>query len=332
MRIGYVDGDGIGPEIMAVGRDVLAATGIPIDWVRLEAGAAAFRAHGSALPDTTLDAMGTVDAILKGPMEVPMDGYPSPNQGLRAAAGAFANVRTVQYLPHPRSRYPDLDVGIVRGVTEDLTAGTSQRFADGAAGVATKVVSRPHVERLARFAYAHALERGIERVTITHLAPSQRDTDGLFLEVALEVAADYPDLRVDEEAIDPLCVHLIQDPTPYRLLLTSNLYGGILCGVLAGLAGSVGLMPGGNLGGTVPIFEAGHGSSPRHAGKDRANPVGVIHSGAMLLEHLGQREAADRVRGAVYRTMSEGHATPDVGGRDGTRQFGARVAERCAVA
>lgn len=332
MRIGYVDGDGVGPEIMAVTRDVLDASGVSIDWVHLEAGAAAFRAHGSALPSTTLDLLGAVDAILKGPMEVPMGGYPSPNQGLRAAAGAFANVRTVQYFPHPRSRYPGLDVGIVRGVTEDLTAGTSQRFADGAAGAAMKVVSQPHVERLARFAYAYALQRDIERVTVAHLAPSQRDTDGLFLEVALKVAADYPGLIVDEEAIDPLCVHLIQDPTPYRLVLTSNLYGGILCGVLAGLAGSVGLMPGGNLGGTVPIFEAGHGSAPRYAGMDRANPVGVLLSGAMLLESLGEPQAAERVRDAVYLTIEAGHATVDVGGGDGTRQFGGRVATALARA
>ena len=185
-----------------------------------------------------------------------------------------------------------------------------------------KVTTRTAAERVARFAYAWAIEHGRERITIGHLAPSQRATDGLFLETALAAAAEFPALSVQEEAVDPLCTHLLQDPTGYQILLTPNVYGGILCGVLAGLAGSVGLMPGGIFGPAGALFEAGHGSAPKYAGTDTANPVGCILSGAMLLDHVGQGDIADRIRRAVHDTITDGSSsTRDLGGDGGTSAF-----------
>lgn len=329
-RVGLIEGDGIGPEITAAARAVLDASGADLEWVDLPAGESAFHTHGSAMPTETVEAALGLDAVLKGPMAVPMSGYSSPNQGLRFALGAFANVRSVQYFQHNgANRYPGLNLTIIRDVTEDLTRGASQEIGDGIAGVALKVVSRPAVERLARFALSYAEALGGSRVTVTHLAPSQRDTDGLFLRVMLEVGEAFPALSLDEEAIDPLMVHLVQDPTRYHILVSPNLYGGILCGLLAGLAGSVGLMPGANLGGAVPIFEPGHGTAPRYAGANRANPVGCILSGAMMLEHLGDHRAGARIRRSVAQAIEHGHATPDIGGESGTTEFAQAIAARC---
>lgn len=332
-RVGLIKGDGIGPEITAAARSVLGASGAELQWVYLPAGESAFREQGSALPAETVETALGLDAVLKGPMSVPMSGYASPNQGLRLALGAFANVRSVQHYPHRgANRFPGLDLTIIRDVTEDLTRGASQVIGDGIAGVALKVVSRPAVERLARFALSYAESCNASRITVAHLAPSQRDTDGLFLRVMLEIGEkEFPALSIDEEAIDPLMVHLVQDPTNYDILVSPNLYGGILCGLLAGLAGSVGLMPGGNLGGRVPIFEPGHGTSPRYTGADRANPVGCILSGAMMLEHLGDHRAANRVRRSVSKAIEDGHATPDIGGDSGTAEFAQAIEDRCSM-
>jgi isocitrate dehydrogenase (NAD+) len=266
-------------------------------------------------------------------MGVPRHGYRSPNQGLRAALGTFVNVRVASHVPHARSRYDALDVALVRDVTEDFTQGTAQRLGDDQAGVALRVTTRPTVDRLSRFAYDWARAHGRSGVTIGHLATSQRATDGLFVETATTVAErDYPDLNVTDEAIDPLCVHLLQDPTRYQVLLTGHLYGGILCGVLAGLLGSVGLLAGASFGRQGAIFEAGHGNAPKYAGTDTANPAACILSGAMLLDHIGQCDAAERVRAAVRRTVADPRfATRDVGGRAGTAAFARRCSAKAAA-
>lgn len=326
-RAGVIEGDGVGPEIVAAARMVVDATGAGVEWVPLPAGADAFRTLGSALPAATVAAVRELKVVLKGPMAVPVDGYPSPNQGLRAAAGAFVNIRSVQHYPHT-GRYPGLDLVIARDVTEDLTRGIGHEFGDGLAGVALRITSRESVERLARFAYTWAQDHGLERVTIGHLAPSQRTTDGIFLRAALDVAREFPTLTVDDEAIDPLCTHLLQDPTPYQLLLTPNLYGGILCGVLSGLAGSVGLMPGVNVGDGIAIFEPGHGTAPKYAGTGRADPIACILSGAMLLEHVGHAGAAQRIHHAVREVIGAGLATPDIGGTATTSELAGHICDR----
>lgn len=324
-----VRGDGIGPEIVSAAVDVMSAAGAEVDWIDVPAGEAAFERTGHAVPPETVEAVKDTRLALKGPMGVPMSGYTSPNQGMRRIIDAYANVRSVQHYAHAGwSRYPGLDVAIIRDQTEDLTRGASQRTAGDEAGMAMKVVTRASSERVASFAYQWAEDHGIAGVTIGHLAPSQRDTDGLFLESALAVAERFPGVTVTEEAVDPLAVHLLQDPSSYRLLLMQNVYGGIFCGVLAGLAGTVGVMPGGIFGPGGAIFEAGHGNAPKYAGTDRANPVGCILSGAMLLDHVGQQDVADRVRKAVRETIEEGTTTTrDLGGSGGTAAFARRCCE-----
>lgn len=325
-----VRGDGIGPSVVDSAVAVLAAAGAEIDWLPVPAGEDAFRDTGSALPDQTVRTVRDTGLALKGPMTVPMSGYPSPNGGMRDIVRAYVNVRGVRYYPHRgHARFPGLDVTIVRDVTEDLTRGAQQETDGGEAGIALKVITRAASERLAHFAYEWAISHGSETVHVAHLAPAQRSTDGLFLRSALSVAEQYPALRVVEEAIDPVCVHLLQDPSPYRIVLTPNVYGGILCGVVAGLAGTVGVMPGGNFGPDGAVFEAGHGSAPRYAGTGTANPVGLILSGAMLLDHVGQRDVAERVRKGVYDTIAEGVAlTRDLGGAATTSEFTTRC---CAL-
>lgn len=324
-----VRGDGIGPEIVAAAVEIMTAAGADVEWLDVPAGEDAFRETGSAVPDATVEAIRETGIALKGPMGVPMTGYTSPNQELRKIIDAYVNVRSVAYYPHRgHARYPGLDLTLVRDQTEDLTRGASQRSFDGQTGMALKVVTRSSSERAARFTYSWAVDHGYPSVTIGHLAPSQRDTDGLFLETALEVAAEFPDLEVAEEAIDPLCVHLLQDPSDYRLLLLQNVYGGMMCGVLAGLAGTVGIMPGGIFGPGGAIFEAGHGNAPKYAGTGRANPVGCILSGAMLLDHVGQGAVAARIRTAVHDAIEEGTtATADLGGHGSTADFARRCSD-----
>ncbi|MGH3756880.1 isocitrate/isopropylmalate family dehydrogenase [Actinophytocola sp.] len=334
--VALLPGDGIGPEIVEATTAVLDAAGAEVEWLPVVAGARVFEETGEALPAETVETARAAGVVLKGPMGTPRQGYRSPNQRLRDAMGTFANVRLARSFPHPATQFPGVDLTLIRDVTEDFTQGTAQRLAGpvGAelAGVALRVTTRPAVDRLARFAYDWARARGKHRVAIGHLATSQRATDGLFVETALAAAADgFTDLDVTDEAMDPLCTHLMQHPGRYDVLLTGHLYGGILCGVLAGLIGTVGLLAGAAFGTAGAIFEAGHGNVPKYAGLDRANPAACILSGAIMLDHLGQTEAAKRVRVAVERTIAEGrHTTPDLGGTGGTRSFARRCRDLAA--
>ena len=314
-----VRGDGIGPEIIASAVEIMTAAGADIEWIDVPGGEDAFREFGAAIPEQTVDAVQQTGVALKGPMGVPMSGYTSPNQALRRAVDAYVNVRSVRHYPHNGfARYPGLDLTLVRDQTEDLTRAASQRTFSDEAGIAMKIVTRRSAERAARFSFEWAVRHGHDQVVVGHLAPTQRDTDGLFLECATQIADEFPSVELIEEALDPLAVHLLQDPSGYRLLLMQNVYGGIFCGVLAGLAGTVGVMPGGVFGPGGAVFEAGHGNAPKYVGTGRANPVGCILSGAMLLDHVGQHEAAERVRRAVHDTVIDPKvATQDLGG-DGT--------------
>lgn len=320
-KVTLVPGDGIGPEVVAATVKVLGAARADVDWEEVEAGADAFTRYGSALPEQTIEVVRRNAALLKGPMTTPQRGYPSPNMGLRMALGTYANVRSARhYPPGGRSRYPGFEVTVIRDVTEDLGRGATQVIGDGEAGAELKVISRRGAERLARFTFRWARDHGQRRVTVAHQAPSQRATDGLFLRTVKAVAAsEFPDLTLDDEAMDGVCMHLAIDPAGYQVLLAPNLYGGILCGLCAGLAGSVGLMPGAVFGDGTALFEPGHGSAPSYAGRGKVNPTATVLSGAMLLDHLGQRDAAERVRGAVAATIAEGkHVTYDLGGRAST--------------
>ncbi|GAA1917307.1 isocitrate/isopropylmalate dehydrogenase family protein [Microbacterium aoyamense] len=325
---GLLRGDGIGPEIVDAAVAVMDAAGADIEWVTLPAGEEAFTNTGSAVPDDTAEALRSLGVALKAPYTTPLTGYTSPSWGIREAIEAYANVRTVQYFAHPGARYPGLNLTLVRDQTEDLSRSVSQRSSDGDVGIGLKIISRHASERVARFAMQWAVDKGDARVTVGHIATGQRATDGLFLESAMDVAPDFPGVSVDEEILDGLMTHLIQDPSSYRILLLESVYGGIMCGVMAGLAGTVGVMPGAIVGPHGAVFEAGHGSAPKYAGTGRANPAGMILSGAMLLDHVGQRDAGDRVRAAVAATIAQGDVvTRDLGGTATTSEFAARCGE-----
>lgn len=322
-RVALIPGDGVGPELTSAAVRVLEAARADLDWEEAEAGSGAYQRTGSALPEATLEVVARCRVALKGPMTVPLSGYPSPNMAIRSALGTYVNVRTVRhYEPGGRSRFPGFEVAIIRDLTEDLGRGATQQIGNGEAGAELKVISRFATERLARFAFEWMQSHRLTRVTVANQAPSQRATDGLFLRTVQQTARDYPDIALSEEAMDGLTMHLAIDPSGYQVILAPNLYGGILCGLCAGMAGSVGLMPGGGFGDGTALFEPGHGSAPRYAGLNRANPVGTILSGAMLLDYLGEADAAERVRGAVAATIREHrHVTYDLGGTAGTREM-----------
>jgi isocitrate dehydrogenase (NAD+) len=330
IQAGLLAGDGIGPEITAAAVAVMDAAGAEIDWVTLAAGEDVFNRTGVAVPSETMEALRTIGVALKAPFTNPLNGYASPNWAMREAVEAYVNVRTVQYFPfRGGSRYPGLNLTLIRDQTEDLSRSVSQRSGDGHTGIGVKIITRGASERVARFAMDWAVRYGYGRVTVGHNATNQLATDGLFLDAANDVAREYPNVVIDEEILDALCTHLIQDPSAYRILLLENVYGGIMCGVLAGLAGTVGVMPGAFLGPHGAVFEAGHGSAPKYAGMGRANPAGLILSGAMLLDHVGQSQAAERVRTSVSATIAEGSTlTRDLGGTASTAEFASRC---CAL-
>lgn len=315
----HVPGDGIGPEVTWAARRVVDATGVAIQWEEAAAGEDAFRESGVTIPERTLELIGKLGVVLKGPMANPIGhGYRSPNIEMRQAAGLFANVRLAQTFPGTRSRYDDADLVVIREVTEDVYTGAAQRVGPDAA-VAIKHVTRAATHRIARFAFKYARSHGRRRITVAHKAATLKETDGLFLEAVQQVGVDYPDITLDEHLIDALAMHLVRDPSGFDILLAPFQYGDILADLCAGIAGGLGLTPGASFGDRAAFFEAAHGSAPKYAGKNVVNPTALILSGALMLDHLGEAEAADRVRVAVTEVIDRGEATTyDVGGTAST--------------
>lgn len=328
--VALIRGDGVGPEVMAAAEAVLAAAGADIAWREVAAGQEAFRQFGTPVPPETVAVLKQTRVLFKGPLTTPPE-YRSPNSALRTYLDTYANARlAVCYPPGGRSRYPGLNLTLIRDLTEDIPKGPEQVLASGQVGVGIKVISRTTSERLARFAGKWARRHGLQRITVGHHGDIQRATDGLFLRCVQEVAAaEFPDLTVDEEGFDALLMHLAIDPSAYQVLLTPNLYGGFLCGLCSGLAGSVGLMGGGAFGDNSALFEPAHGSAPKHAGSNRVNPTAAILAGAMLLDYLGMDAVAGRVRSAVAATIQANRqVTYDLGGTAGTAAMAAAICSR----
>ncbi|HJX42511.1 MAG TPA: isocitrate/isopropylmalate family dehydrogenase [Geodermatophilus sp.] len=322
----FIPGDGIGPEVVDAARRVVEATGVPVRWDEQHLGQPALDAGAeSALPAATVESVRRTGAALKGPVSTSRTGgFPSPNTGLRRALDVFAQVRPTRSLPGVPTLFPTLDVAVIRETTEDLYAGIE--FAAGspgarevieaarrhgaalsdAAAVSLKPASEAAVRRTLEFAVAWAREHGRRKVTVAHKATVMRATDGLFLEVGRELAAGTTDLEIDDVLVDNLTAVLVRRPEEVDVVVTTNQYGDILSDLVAGMSGGVGLAPGANHGPGVAVFEAAHGSAPRHAGTDRANPLGMVRSAALLLRHLGEDDAADRVEAAVAGLLAEG--------------------------
>jgi isocitrate dehydrogenase (NAD+) len=324
-----IPGDGIGPEVVAAAVRVLTATGIQFQWETQIAGASAIGEHGTALPPHVLDSVRKNKVALKGPTETPVGtGHRSVNVELRKTLDLYANLRPVQTMPGVKSRYTDVDLVIVRENTEDLYSGLEHVVVPGVVE-SIKIITEKASTRIARYAFAYARSHGRKRITAVHKANIMKLSDGLFLDCCRAVAKSYPEVAYDEMIVDNTCMQLVLDPTRFDMLLLENLYGDIVSDLCAGFIGGLGLAPGANIGDEAALFEAVHGSAPDIAGKNLANPMALILSGAMLLDHLDEQAAADRVRHAVQEVLREGQKlTRDLGGTAGTTEITEAIAAR----
>jgi isocitrate dehydrogenase (NAD+) len=327
--ITLIPGDGIGPEVVAAAVRVLTATGLEFEWHTEVAGAAAIGTDGSALPQRVLDSIRKHKLALKGPTETPVGtGHRSVNVELRKTLDLYANLRPVRTLPGVKSRYEGVDLIVVRENTEDLYSGLEHIVVPGVVE-SIKIITEKASTRIARFAFDHASKKGRKRVTAVHKANIMKLSDGLFLDCCRRVAKDHPQIRYDEMIVDNTCMQLVLDPTRFDILLLENLYGDIVSDLCAGFIGGLGMAPGANIGESVAVFEAVHGSAPDIAGKNVANPMALVLSSAMMLDHVGEVEAAGRVREAVYAVLREGKVlTRDLGGNAGTTQIAEAIAAR----
>ncbi|PJF37119.1 MAG: isocitrate dehydrogenase [Candidatus Thermofonsia Clade 1 bacterium] len=319
-----IEGDGIGKEVVPAAARVLSALDLPISFTQAEAGWECFCKCGDALPEATLDAMRAADATLFGATQSPLskvDGYRSPVLSMRKLFDLYANLRPTRTLPIPGT-YQGVDLLIVRENTEGLYSGRERRADDGQTAITERVITAAATERIARLAFQQALRRPRRKVTIVHKANVLKEGDGLFREVCLRVAAEFPQVSLEEMLVDACAMWLVRDPTRFDVIVTENLFGDILSDEAAGLIGGLGVAPSANLGaGKVAYFEPVHGSAPDIVGRGIANPIGAILSAAMLLEHLGATEAARRVEAAVQAALRRGTLTRDLGGNASTAEM-----------
>jgi len=317
-----IPGDGIGPEVTSAVTTILEASGVSIEWERHDAGVTAVERTGQTLPDTLLDSIRRTRVALKGPVTTPVgEGFTSVNVGLRKALDLYTNLRPVASMPGVTSRYSNVDLVIVRENTEDLYAGLEHIVVPGVVE-SLKIITARASTRIAEFAFAHARRHGRKRVTAIHKANIMKLSDGLFLDSVRAVAKLNPDIQYDERIVDAACMHLVMKPEQFDVLVLPNLYGDIVSDLCAGLVGGLGLVPGANLGTEIAVFEAVHGSAPDIAGKNVANPTALLLSANLMLRHLGETSAADRIDAALARVLMAGQVrTRDLGGTASTTAF-----------
>jgi isocitrate dehydrogenase (NAD+) len=301
-----IAGDGIGPEVMAATQTVMRAAGARIDWIEAAAGLGALERRGDPLPDATIALIQKHRVALKSPCTTPSGtGFRSINVRLRQALELYASLRPVRSLPGIRVPYSNVDLVVVRENTEGLYAGMEHFVVPGVVE-SLRLVTRAAAARIVRFAFEYARQHGRRKVTAVHKADVLPLSDGMFLRIAQEVADDFPFLQYDERAVDHVALDLALDPTGYDVLVMENLFGDVMSDLCAGLVGGLGVVPGANIGVRHAVFEAVHGSAPDIAGKGVANPIALLRSGAMLLEHIGQPEPARRIEESVRRTLKAG--------------------------
>ena len=333
-----IPGDGIGPEISEATVAILEAAGAPIRWRESLAGVTAMETVGEPLPQATLESIEATGVALKGPLTTPIgSGFRSVNVALRKHFDLYANVRPAVTLL-PAARYQDVDLVIVRENTEGLYAGIEHFIGmendPRAVAESVMLITRYGSRRIVRFAFEYALAHNRRLVTLVHKANILKYTQGLFLEVGRNVAAEYEGrVEFDEKIVDATAMQLALDPYRFDVIVTENMFGDILSDQVAGLIGGLGFAPGANLGERAAIFEAVHGSAPDIAGKGIANPTSLLLAGCLLLDHLDEPGVAARIRAALHRTLQDGAAqTPDLGGSAGTAEFAGAVIERLDVA
>jgi isocitrate dehydrogenase (NAD+) len=331
-----ITGDGIGPEIAEATVAVLAATGVTINWDRQLGGMAAVAATGDPLPPATIESIRRTRLALKGPLTTPVgEGYRSVNVALRKEFALYANVRPAKVIV-PGGRFDNVDIVLIRENLEGLYIG-QERWVEVAGdphgqAESVAVVTRAASERVIRFAFEYALSHGRKKVTLVHKANILKYTSGLFLQIGREIATEYAGrVEMNDLIIDNCAMQLVMRPEQFDVIVTTNLFGDILSDEISGLVGGLGLAPGGNIGEHAAIFEAVHGSAPDIAGKGIANPSALLLASAMLLDHLGEAKAAERVRRAIIVAITADRVrTRDIGGTASTREFGDAVAHRVA--
>lgn len=323
-----IPGDGIGTEITEVAKEVISASGADIEWIPHSAGVSAIEKHGEVLPESTLEAIREHRVALKGPCMTPIGGgFSSVNVQLRKELDLYAAVRPVRTMEGVETRFSDVNIVIVRENTEGLYSGVENVISPGVV-MSMKVATEKSCERIAKWSFEYARRRDRKKVTVFHKANIMKITDGLFIAKSREASEQYPEIEYEEYIIDAGCMRLIQDPTQFDMLLLENLYGDVMSDLCAGLVGGLGVVPGANISDEYSVFEAVHGSAPDIAGLEVANPLAIVMSGVMMLNHLADtegredmKEAADRIKTAYNIVLSEGRTTRDLGGSLSTPDF-----------
>jgi isocitrate dehydrogenase (NAD+) len=325
-RVTFIPGDGIGPEVAEAARRVLEATGVKFQWDPVIIGSQAQDKFGTPLPDQALQSIRKNRVALKGPVTTPIGaGFRSVNVALRQTLDLYACLRPYKVYPGMNTPFQDVDIVVVRENTEDLYAGIEFAKGDPATGklldlvlnatgkeirkdsaVSLKVISQTASRRIVKFAFEYARQNGRKKVTAVHKANILKFSDGLFLDTAREVAKEYNDIEFNDMLIDAICMELVRKPRMFDVLVLPNLYGDIISDLCAGLVGSMGVAPGANIGDEVAIFEPTHGSAPKYAGQNKANPMATMLSGVMMLRYLGEKDSADKLESAIAEVIAEG--------------------------
>lgn len=330
-KISLIRGDGTGPEIMEAVMLVLNNTGLDIEWEECIAGESALEKYGTPIPEETIESIKRNKVALKGPITTPVGtGFRSVNVALRQELKLFANLRPVKSFEGVPAKYNNIDLVVVRENTEDLYAGVEHYVdEDKTCAESIRIITKKASERIVRFAFNYARENNRKKVTAVHKANIMKFTDGLFLDIAREVAKDFPEIEFEDRIVDNMAMQLVKNPENFDVIVTTNLFGDILSDLCAGLVGGLGLAPGANIGDEYAVFEAVHGSAPKYKGQYKVNPTAVILASAMMLGYLGEKEWERRIVKAVAETIKEGrYVTYDLGGNASTIEMGKRIAEK----
>jgi isocitrate dehydrogenase (NAD+) len=322
MTVTLIPGDGIGPEVSAAVLRIIDAVGVSVEWERFVVGGHAQDMSGSSLPEDVIESVRRNGVALKGPVATPVgSGFESVNVRLRKILDLYANLRPVRNLPGVQSRFGDIDLIIVRENTEGQYSGLEHEVVPGVVE-SIKVITEKASTRIAVFAFEHARKFGRKKVTAVHKANIMKKSDGLFLQCFRKVAVNYPTIEHDEKIVDNLCLQLVMNPYQFDILVMENLYGDIVSDLAAGLVGGLGVVPSGNLGEKAALFEAVHGTAPDIAGKNLANPTALLLSAIMMLRHINERAAGDRIESALNKVLAKRETvTRDLGGKASTNEF-----------
>jgi len=328
-KITLLPGDGIGPEVTASVVSIIECAGVDVEWEKYFVGSEAIARFGDPLPKEVLDSILRNKVALKGPVTTPVGtGFTSINVRLRKTLDLYANLRPVRSMPNIITRFENVDLIVVRENTEDLYSGLEHEVVPGVVE-SLKIITERASTRIARFAFEYARTHGRKKVTAVHKANIMKMSDGLFLNCFRNVAKEYPNIKADDKIVDNLCMQLVIDPLQFDILLLENLYGDIVSDLAAGLVGGLGVVAGANIGENGAVFEAVHGSAPDIAGQNKANPLALLQSAVLMLQHIGEMDAASRIQNAIVKVLASGpeHRTRDIGGKGSTSDFTAAMCE-----